>query len=168
METTNTTPTYLIRPGRIEDADRLREIDFECCGKSAVPLSQLRWLLEGQGEAPSFQVRVAYEHEEDGTEAIMGFVCWKVREQQDGQTAVEILDLSVGKNFREERVEHVLIDRVAEEATKDGRLGISVNVPQANVAAISFYLQLGFNVAHSVDHYYGDGTKMDVLVRRTK
>jgi ribosomal protein S18 acetylase RimI-like enzyme len=168
METSKATPNYSIRPARVEDVERLREIDFECYGKSAVPHAQLRWLLEGQGKEPSFELRVAYEKEADESETLMGFICWKVREQQDRQTSLEILDLSVGKNFREERIEHALVEVAVAEATKDGRLGVSVNVPQQNLPATSFYLQLGFVVAHSVERYYQNGTAMDVMVRRTR
>jgi ribosomal protein S18 acetylase RimI-like enzyme len=168
METSKSGPNYSIRPARVEDVDRLREIDFECYGKSAVPHAQLKWLLEGQGKEPSFELRVAYENDPDGSESLMGFICWKVREQQDRQTSIEILDLSVGKNFREERIEHALVELAVAEAKKDGRLGVSVNVPQENLAAMSFYLGLEFVVAHSVERYYQNGTAMDVLVRRTR
>lgn len=155
-----------IRPAQLSDLDLLRQIELECFGKSAVPLSQFRWLLEGQGEDRTFEIRVAVESGAD-RETVMGFVCWKVRRDLE-KPAYEILDLSVGKNFREESVEHALVERVFEEAVRGNCIGISVNVPQTNLAAASFYLKCGFQLMHSVPKYYDDGTGMDVMVRRVR
>lgn len=157
--------THMIRAARAEDLEQIRQIDLECLGASAVPISQMKWLLEGQGENPAFSVRVV--HEEAVDRNLLGFVCWKKKES-DGSLYFEILDLSVGKNFRDERVEHSLIEKVIEEATAEKCMGISVNVPQSNLSATSFYLGLGFMIQHSVKKYYADGTDMDVLVKRIR
>lgn len=155
-----------IRAARASDLDQLRQIELECFGKSAVPLSQFRWLLESQGVDPTFEIRVAYEANE-GQETVMGFVCWKIRRELE-KPAFEILDLSIGKNFREERVEHALVEEVYREAVRGDCLGISVNVPQSNPAAAAFYLGQEFLLAHTVAKYYEDGSGMDVLVRRVR
>src|SRR5688572_15955696 len=113
---------HAIRVARIDDLDQLRQLETECFGQTGLPLSQFQWLLEGQGENPSFQLRVAIDskmQESAGAnDSLLGFVCWKERREGPG-LAFEILDLSVGTCYRDERVEHALIDRVIEEAGRD-------------------------------------------------
>lgn len=156
---------YFIRAARAEDLEQIRCIDLECLGASAVPLSQMKWLLEGQGDDPAFSVQVVHEETED--RSLLGFICWKKKESE-GSLYFEILGLAVGKNFRDERIEHLLIDKVVAEATDRKCLGISVNVPHSNIAATAFYLGLGFMIQHTVKKYYDDGTDMDVMVKRVK
>lgn len=154
-----------IRPARLSDLDALHRLEAECVGGGAVPLSQMRWLLEGQGENPSFTVQIAVDAAA-GNEP-MGFICWKKRE--DPQTpSYEILNLSVGKLYREERVEHALLAFAIEAGTCEGMIGISVNVPRANMAAAAFYLSHAFNPGHTVERYYADGSAMEVFVKRLK
>lgn len=155
----------LIRSARVLDLQPLRQLEVECFGNSAVPLSQFQWLLEGQGEDPAFFLRVAVDAED--REELTGFVCWKKKQSED-VVYFEILDLSVGKNFRDERIEHELIAEVISEASLMGCLGVSVNVPHSNFAAAAFYLGLGFQIQHTVKKYYGDGTDMDVMVKRIR
>lgn len=154
-----------IRNAEVKDVDQLRQINEECFGKSAVPMSQMKWLLEGQGENPVFFVRVA--HQPELAEKVTGFICWKFKNEQ--QTPYfEILDLSVGKNFRDERIEDALVMRAVTEGTEAGCIGVSVNVPQSNLLACAFYLRNGFMIQHTAEKYYDDGTSMDVMVRRLK
>lgn len=154
-----------IRNAEVADVDQLRQIDVECFGKSAVPMSQMKWLLESQGENPVFFVRVAHVLEQP--RQVTGFICWKFKNEQQ-TPSFEILDLSVGKNFRDERIEDALVQHAVTEATAAGCIGISVNVPQSNIPACAFYLRIGFMIQHSVQKYYDDGTGMDVMVRRLK
>lgn len=154
-----------IRQAVTADLDHLHRLEVECVGGTALPLSQMRWLLESQGENPTFVIRVA--HERDRPEELIGFICWKNR--PDPHTpAVEILVLSVGKYFREEHVEHALLADAIEFATKAGMIGMSVNVPRSNLAAAAFYLSHAFNVGHTVERYYQDGSAMEVLMKRLK
>lgn len=155
----------LIRSAQAEDLQLLRKIEVECVGNSAVPMSQLQWLLEGQGEDPVFAVRVSLDAEDRGQ--LTGFVCWKKKQSEDA-VYFEILNLSVGKNYRDERIEHELVAEVVREATLSKCLGVSVNVPHSNLAAASFYLGLGFQIQHTVKKYYSDGTDMDVMVKRIR
>jgi ribosomal protein S18 acetylase RimI-like enzyme len=161
---------HVIRIATIDDLDQLRKLEAETFGETGLPLAQLRWLLEGQGENPSFHLRVAFESDGakgDPEDTLLGFVCWKERRDENG-LALEILDLSVGSSYRDERVEHALVDRVLEEARKDRALGVSVNVPQSNMAGAQFYLQQGFTLAHTVASYYADGSGMDVFLKRLR
>jgi ribosomal protein S18 acetylase RimI-like enzyme len=154
---------FKIRPALLSDLDILHRLEVECVGGTALPVSQLRWLLEGQGESPAFVVHVA--HDIGTPEEPIGFVCWKKRE--DAHTpSYEILNLSVGKLRREERVEHALLADVIENGTRERMVGISVNVPRSNMPAAAFYLSHAFNVGHNVERYYEDGSAMEVLVKR--
>jgi ribosomal protein S18 acetylase RimI-like enzyme len=154
-----------IRPGRVGDLDALHRLEVECVGGTAVPVSQLRWLLEGQGADPAFVVRVA--HDRDSENEPIGFIVLKKR--PDPVTpSYEILDLSVGKLFREERVEHALLAEVIESGTREGMIGISVNVPGTNLAAAAFYLSHAFTPGHKIERYYADGSAMEVFVKRLK
>ncbi len=154
-----------IRPAEVSDLTSLQQLEKECFGQTGVPVSQLQWLLEGQGESPAFFIRVAYDAE--NTQSLLGFVCWKIKLDQE-KPYFDILDLSVGKNFREERVEHALVESVFAAATTHGAIGVSVNVPRSNLAAAAFYLSLGFQVLHTVPGYYGDLGTMEVFVKRLK
>ncbi len=156
---------HSIRPAEISDLTSLDRLEKECFGETGVAISQLRWLLEGQGESPAFFVRVA--HDAADARSLLGFVCWKIKLDQE-KPYFDILDLSVGKNFREERVEHDLIAEVFAAAGREGAIGVSVNVPQSNLAAAAFYLSLGFQLLHTVPKYYGDGGTMEVFVKRLK
>lgn len=158
-------PTPNIRAAKLSDLDILHRLDVESFGGSATPLAQLRWLLEGQGENPIFFLRVAHEVDEVGSAT--GFICWKKKEE-GGSPSYEILTLSVGKSFREERVEHALLSDVIHSGTKDGVVGISVNVARSNLAAAAFYLSHNFQVGHLVPRYYGDGSDMEVFVKRLR
>ena len=125
----------------------------------------MRWLLENQGPEATFVVRVA--HEAERPEELVGFICWKNR--PDPHTpACEILNLSVGKNFREERVEHALLKDAVDVATKNGLIGMSVNLPRSNFAAAAFYLSHAFILGHTVERYYDDGSAMEVFMKRLK
>ena len=158
-------PTHVIRPALPSDLDAVHRLEVECMGGTALPLSQLRWLLEGQGTDPAFFIRVSHFEGQPGS--LTGFVCWKKR--VDAHTpGIEILDLSVGILHRDKRVEHALIAELVESATREGMIGISVNVPRSNLAAAAFYLSHAFNVAHTVERYYADGSAMEVLVKRLK
>lgn len=153
----------LIRVAQVQDLQLLRQIEVECVGNSAVPMGQLQWLLEGQGEDPAFSVRVSMDAADRGV--LTGFICWKKKLSLDA-LYFEILNLSVGKNYRDERIEHELVAEVVREAALSKCLGVSVNVPHSNLAAASFYLGLGFQIQHTVKKYYSDGTDMDVMVKR--
>lgn len=155
----------VIRQARPSDLDSLHRLETECFGGSALPISQMRWLLESQGENPAFVVRVA--HEADRPEELLGFICWK-RRDDDLTPGYDILDLSVGKLYREERVEHALLAHLIETGTQEKMLGISVNVARSNLAAAAFYLSHAFNLAHSVERYYADGSAMEVFVKRLR
>lgn len=165
-ESRETPNSIRIRSGQASDLDLLQAIERECFGASGLPLAQFRWLLESQGENPSFVVRLAVETGLDG-ENVMGFICWKIRNDPESP-ALEILDLSVGKNFRGERIEHVLVEEALREAAAGKAIGVCVNVPQANPFAGAFYSELGFTRAQSVDRYYQDGSGMDVMIRRVR
>ncbi|MBC7385063.1 MAG: GNAT family N-acetyltransferase [Cryobacterium sp.] len=165
MSTENSAIQYSVRPARALDLDQLRQVNVECFGKSAVPLSQVKWLLEGQGDNPSFFVRVATETGKP--DQVLGTVVWKLKQDQDSRYA-EILDLAVGKNFRDEKVEYSLVESVVKEASERDCIGVVVNVPQANIQATAFYLHNVFQIQHTVQKYYDDGTPMDVMVRRLK
>ncbi|MBS1962748.1 MAG: GNAT family N-acetyltransferase [Bdellovibrionales bacterium] len=154
-----------IRPARVSDLDALHRLEVECVGGQALPPAQFRWLLESQGPDPSFIVRVAVDA--DRPDEPMGFICWK-RKPDAAAPAYEILDLSVGKLYREERVEHALLADAIERATADEMFGIAVNVARANLAAAAFYLSHGFNVGHTVENYYADGTAMEVFLKRIR
>lgn len=155
----------LIRPARPADLDALHRLEVECVGGQALPPAQFRWLLENQGPNPAFLVRVAVAA--DQPDEPMGFICWKMK--PDPVTpAYEILDLSVGKLFREERVEHALLAHAIESATAEKVIGIAVNVARANLAAAAFYLSHGFTVGHTVENYYADGTAMEVFLKRIR
>jgi ribosomal protein S18 acetylase RimI-like enzyme len=154
-----------IRAAKLSDLDTLHRLDVESFGGSATPLAQLRWLLEGQGEDPIFFVRVAYEDTDE--KSATGFICWKKKDDQ-ATPSFEILTLSVGKNFRDERIEHALLADVIEFGTKEGMVGISVNVARSNLAAAAFYLSHNFQVGHLVPRYYGDGSDMEVFVKRLR
>ncbi len=158
-------PAILVRPARPADLEALHRLEVECMGGTALPKPQLRWLLESQGPNPAFSIHVA--HEAKSEDAPIGFVCWKKRD--DAITpGYDILDLSVGKLHRDERVEHALIAELVETATRERMIGISVNVPRSNLAAAAFYLSHAFNVAHSVERYYADGSAMEIFVKRLK
>lgn len=154
-----------IRPANPDDLEQLRQIELECVGASGVPLAQMKWLLEGQGDDPAFYLRVA--HDSEASTSVVGFVCWKRKTSQDA-LYLEILDLSVGKNYREEKIEHSLVAEVVREATRLQCLGVSVNVPSENMAAAAFYLSQEFMLSHTVKQYYGDGSDMDILVKRIR
>lgn len=154
-----------IRPAVASDLESLHQLEVECFGGSALPLSQMRWLLESQGENPAFTVRVA--HERQNPSHPQGFICWKRREDPIAP-GYEILDLSVGKLFREERIEHALLADLIETGTRECSLGISVNVARSNFAAAAFYLSHAFQLAHSVEKYYADGSAMEVFVKRLR
>lgn len=156
---------HSIRPADVSDLASLARLEKECFGATGVAIAQLRWLLEGQGDSPAFFVSVA--HEASDPRALLGFVCWKMKLDQD-KPYFDILDLSVGKNFREERVEHDLLEAVFASAGPVGAIGVSVNVPQTNMAAAAFYLSLGFQVLHTVPKYYADGGTMEVFAKRLK
>jgi ribosomal protein S18 acetylase RimI-like enzyme len=158
-------PSVPVRPARPEDFDAIHRLEVECMGGTALPQSQLRWLLESQGEDPAFLIRVA--HLEGDPEFLTGFVCWKKR--SDAVTpGYEILDLSVGTRHREDRIEHALLEDLVATAVREGMIGISVNVPRSNLAAAAFYLSYAFNVGHAVERYYADGTAMEIFVKRLK
>jgi ribosomal protein S18 acetylase RimI-like enzyme len=156
---------HQIRSAQSHDLDQLRQIDVECFGKSALPVSQMKWLLEGQGESPAFFIRVAHDLEQ--FDRILGFICWKVKAELE-RSYFEILDLSVGREFRDENVEDALVMDAISAANDAGCIGITVNVPQANVHACAFYLRNGFQIQHTVKSYYDDGSSMDVMVRRLR
>lgn len=154
-----------VRPARVADLDHLHRLEVECVGGTALPESQMKWLLENQGPDATFVVRVA--HETGGSDEPIGFICWKNR--PDPHTpACEILNLSVGKHYREERVEHALLADAISVATKGGLIGMSVNVPRSNLAAAAFYLSHAFNLGHAVERYYADGTAMEVFMKRLR
>jgi ribosomal protein S18 acetylase RimI-like enzyme len=155
---------FAIRPALSADLDALHRLEVECMGGSALPLAQFRWLLEGQGSDPAFFVRVAFEESEGDP---VGFIVWKRKDDSEAPT-YEILDLSVGTHFREERVEHALLAEVIESGTREKMIGISVNVPRSNLAAAAFYLSHAFNLAHVVERYYDDGSAMEVFVKRLR
>ncbi len=156
---------HSIRIAKPDDLAQIRQIDLECLGNTAVPMEQMKWLLEGQGNSPVFNIRVV--HDEESATNLYGFICWKNKESE-GSRYFEILSLSVGKNFRDESVEHSLVAKVIEEATELGCVAVTVNVPQNNISGVAFYLALGFNLQHSVKKYYDDGSDMDVLVKRIR
>jgi|GEM_PF-3223807 len=154
-----------IRPAVVADLDPLHRLEVECVGGTAIPISQMKWLLEGQGGDPVFFIRVA--HEDGSPEAPVGFIVWK-RKPDPATPSYEILDLSVGKLFREERVEHALLGHAIESATKEGMIGMSVNVPRSNLPAAAFYLSHAFNLGHAVERYYEDGSAMEVFLKRIR
>lgn len=154
-----------IRPAQASDLDQLHRLEVECVGGTALPESQMKWLLQNQAPDATFVVRVAYEPERP--DELVGFICWKNR--PDPITpACEILNLSVGKNFRDERVEHSLLADAIDVAMKDGLIGMAVNVPRSNLPAAAFYLSHAFNLGHTVERYYEDGSAMEVFMKRLK
>jgi ribosomal protein S18 acetylase RimI-like enzyme len=157
--------SILTRPARPDDLTSLHRLEVECVGGSALPLSQFRWLLESQGPDPAFILRVA--HDWGSEREPIGFTVWR-RRPDPVAPSYEILDLSVGKLFREERVEHALLSEIVESGTREGIVGISVNVPVANLAAAAFYLSHAFKPDHRVERYYSDGSAMEVFVKRLK
>ncbi len=165
MDSPSTSPSTQIRGARLSDLDTLHRLDVESFGGSATPVAQLRWLLEGQGENPIFFVRVAYEAGDEKNAT--GFICWKRKDDQ-ASPSFEILTLAVGKDFREERIEHALLSEVVAFGMKEGIVGISVNVARSNLAAAAFYLSHNFQVGHLVPRYYGDGSDMEVFVKRLR
>ena len=154
-----------LRPAVAADHTILHRLEVECVGGTALPESQMKWLLENQAPDATFVVRVAYDT--DAPEMPIGFIVWKNR--PDPHTpALEILNLSVGKNFREERVEHAILNDAIDLATKNGLIGMSVNIPRSNLAAAAFYLSHAFNVGYTVERYYEDGSAMEVFMKRLK
>jgi ribosomal protein S18 acetylase RimI-like enzyme len=154
-----------IRAAASSDLESLNQLELECMGGTALPTSQMKWLLEGQGEDPAFFIRVAHEVEKPNE--LLGFICWK-RRPDPLTPSYEILDLSVGKFYREERVEHALLTHSIESATAEGMIGMAVNVPRSNLAAAAFYLSHAFNVGHVVERYYDDGSAMEVFLKRLR
>ena len=154
-----------LRPAVAADHAQLHRLEVECVGGTALPESQMQWLLQNQAADATFVVRVAYET--DSPDKPIGFIVWKNR--PDPITpALEILNLSVGKNYREERVEHAILADAIDVATKQGLIGMAVNIPQSNMAAAAFYLSHAFNLGHTVERYYEDGAAMEVFMKRLK
>jgi ribosomal protein S18 acetylase RimI-like enzyme len=154
-----------VRPARPADLDALYRLEVECMGGTALPESQWRWLLEGQGENPSFAIHVA--HDAGSEKEPIGFVVWKKR-SDDVSPGYDILDLSVGKLHRDERVEHALLADLIETGTREKMIGISVNLPRSNLPAAAFYLSHAFNLGHTVERYYEDGSAMEIFVKRLR
>lgn len=143
------------------DLDEIHRIEVECFGRTGVPLSQLQWLLEKQGAEPSLFIAVALGSEDS---KLKGFICWK-QVKDTARNHLEIMDLGVGKIFRDQGVEDVLIDHLTQVAKIVKAQGLTVMVPAANIGAMQFYAKVGFFPQQSVDNVFS-GDRAEILTKR--
>lgn len=145
------------RAADLTDLQEIHRIEMECFGSTGVPISQLQWLLEKQGENPSLFIAVAFESENS---ELKGFICWK-SVKDSVRNHFEILDLGVGKTFRDQGVENVLIEHISEVAKLSKAQGLTVMVPGANLGAMQFYARVGFFPQNKIDNIFmGDSAEI--------
>lgn len=149
------------RAAEMTDLQQIHRIEMECFGNTGVPIAQLQWLLEKQGADPVLFIAVAYESE---NAELKGFICWK-KVKDSARNHLEILDLGVGKNFRDERVENTLIEHLSEVAKISKAEGLTVMVPSANVGAMQFYARVGFFPQKPIDNIFM-GDRAEILTKK--
>lgn len=76
--------------------------------------------------------------------------------QNDGY----ILLLGVHPHYQERGYGQTLIEHAAET-----HFSLTCHTRTANTDAISFYKQLGFEISHTIEHYYEDNTNAYYLIR---
>jgi ribosomal-protein-alanine N-acetyltransferase len=149
---------YSIRPMRLNDLDRVREID-QLSFSLPWPDSAFKYeLIENQSsscwvvEAPSAQ------GEPGSAQVIAMCVVWLVVDE------AHIATIAVHPQYRGQGIGKLLLDHILQDAVRRGLLSALLEVRAGNQVAIQMYRQFGFEEVGRRPRYYQDNHEDAVLM----
>lgn len=137
----------MVRRAIIEDVPAITEIFNQGIEDGVATLETrtqkesdiLSWM---ENRDPRYMILVA----EDETGKVCGYVSLNKFNFKSAYTGVADLSIYIGKNCRGQGIGQILLDKLAEEAKKEGFYKLVLNVISKNTKALKFYEKLGYSL----------------------
>ncbi len=133
--------SFIVRPYELKDLFRIAEIEKSCFEH---PWSYDSFCMEYADKSKHYFVA----ENEDG--AIIGYGGFMHVEDE-----AHIMNVAVAEPFRREGAGAAIMSKMLEKARSLGIKAVTLEVDNANVAAIALYEKSGFECAGLRPHYYG-------------
>ena len=137
----------VIRPAGSSDLNALIKLEQICFNTESFSRSQLRYLIS--------KARADFLLTEASGE-ISSFIILLKRRTSRG---MRIYSVAVSPKFRGKGLARLLLHEAAQRARADGLRYLTLEVSEDNTAAISLYLNMGFEVFGERLSYYKNGSK---------
>lgn len=148
---------FRVRPAEMDDLFAVSRIEKRSFAQPW-PYSAFERSLS----APAFLV--AEDAEEDGQEAVVGFVVGDAIPNH-GRPLAHVKDIAVTPERRDEGIGTALLRAALSRLGEVGARTVKLEVREGNRVARSLYRQFGFEFLRRVPRYYDDGEAAIVLVR---
>ena len=143
----------VIRPARLNDLERVYEIEVEAFGDEAYSRELLKMYYFVSPE--TFLVA-----DIDGE--IAGYVIGLYKRWGEGH----VISLAVRSKYRRRGVATALMKRVIQLLASKGATAIRLEVKASNEPAINLYKKLGFKIIGVIDGYYRSGESAYLMVKK--
>jgi ribosomal protein S18 acetylase RimI-like enzyme len=137
----------IIKPAKIDQVERLSEIEDQCFGKEAYGEQNLSYLLDSPGTV-TLVASINYD--------LAGFIVARVDVSRNVQFG-HIITLDVLEPWRRKGVASKLLYQAEEWFKAMDFSEVRLEVGEDNVAALALYTQNGYKVIGELERYY-EGT----------
>ena len=136
----------IVESAKIDQLERLSEIEDKCFGKEAYGEQHLSYLFD----SPDTLTLVASVNQEPA-----GFIVARVDVSRNIQFG-HVITLDVLESWRRKGIASALLHRVEEQFEARGLKEVRLEVREDNTAAISLYIRNDYKIIGKLEHYYED------------